>query len=169
MKLCNHPTLVKNQSLLLTVSEFNRRSVACYAFHPLLPLEMPMPLPEWCTKVFHACASIRSQLPNVLVHSFIACSIFILSLHFREVLRGTLGTDLPVAAIRNVLVLLLRCPCLLKGFEKCAKLFDELDIEGTKARVRSIRPDMSGKMLLLARRVLSLCHFPLHITRASML
>ncbi|CDJ36193.1 DNA repair protein rad54, putative [Eimeria mitis] len=40
---------------------------------------------------------------------------------------------------------------LLTGFEKCAKLFEELDIEGTKARVRSIRPDMSGKMLLLAR------------------
>lgn len=43
------------------------------------------------------------------------------------------------------------CFLVLKGFEKCAKLFEELDLEGTKARVRSIRPDMSGKMLLLAR------------------
>lgn len=40
---------------------------------------------------------------------------------------------------------------LLTGFEKCAKMFEELDLEGTRARVRSIRPDMSGKMLVLAR------------------
>ncbi|CDJ57303.1 DNA repair protein rad54, putative [Eimeria maxima] len=31
---------------------------------------------------------------------------------------------------------------LLTGFEKCARLFEDLDIEGTKARVRSIRPDI---------------------------
>ncbi|CDJ53852.1 DNA repair protein rad54, putative [Eimeria brunetti] len=48
---------------------------------------------------------------------------------------------------------------LLTGFEKCAKLFEELDIEGTKARVRSIRPDMSGKMLLLASAILQLAVF----------
>ncbi|KAL8272041.1 hypothetical protein Esti_004165 [Eimeria stiedai] len=43
---------------------------------------------------------------------------------------------------------------LLTGFEKCAKLFEELDLEGTRARVRSIRPEMSGKMLVLASRLL---------------
>ncbi|KAL8429514.1 hypothetical protein Efla_007154 [Eimeria flavescens] len=47
---------------------------------------------------------------------------------------------------------------LLTGFEKCAKLFEELDLEGTRARVRTIRPDMSGKMLLLARQVAALLH-----------
>ncbi|OEH74457.1 DNA repair protein [Cyclospora cayetanensis] len=36
---------------------------------------------------------------------------------------------------------------LLTGFEKCAELFEQLDLEGTKTRIRSIRPDVSGKML----------------------
>lgn len=41
----------------------------------------------------------------------------------------------------------------LQGFEKCAQLFEELDLEGTRARTRSLRPDLSGKLLLLARQV----------------
>ncbi|CDI83416.1 DNA repair protein rad54, putative [Eimeria acervulina] len=42
---------------------------------------------------------------------------------------------------------------LLTGFEKCAKLFDELDIEGTKARVRllhAIRVNTSDKVVLIS-------------------
>ncbi|CDI80324.1 DNA repair protein rad54, putative [Eimeria praecox] len=60
-------------------------------------------------------------------------------------------TNLFILRRTNALLAKVLPPKVIIGFEKCAKLFEELDIEGTKARVRSIRPDMSGKMLLLAR------------------
>lgn len=66
-------------------------------------------------------------------------------------MRLTSVAGMHMTSLTTVLALLFCRP--FKGFEKCARLFEDLDIEGTKARVRSIRPDMSGKMLLLARRV----------------
>ncbi|PHJ18257.1 swi2 snf2-containing protein rad54 [Cystoisospora suis] len=40
---------------------------------------------------------------------------------------------------------------MVQGFEKCEKYFTDLDLEGQKARQRSIRPEISGKLLLLSR------------------
>ncbi|PFH38568.1 SWI2/SNF2-containing protein RAD54 [Besnoitia besnoiti] len=40
---------------------------------------------------------------------------------------------------------------MLQGFEKCERYFSELDLEGQKARSRLVRPEISGKLLLLSR------------------
>ncbi|XP_026190470.1 DNA repair and recombination protein RAD54-like [Cyclospora cayetanensis] len=60
-------------------------------------------------------------------------------------------TNMFILRRTNALLAKVLPPKIIIGFEKCAELFEQLDLEGTKTRIRSIRPDVSGKMLVLAR------------------